>query len=156
VATPPLDKSIVYRDAVKEWHGCLLVPLGCWQLGLVTAADVDELPPRWSEVLVPPLAWAPGLASAVRQQQWMVRQAPQAFYGSSSQLGLELQQLPCIATASWFAGLGDRPPGLRWLELPTPIREQIWLLVSPSSWEQYPALAELAETIKASIASFHA
>ena len=156
VATPRVDESIVYRKAAKEWHGCLLVPLGCWQLGLVTAADVDELPPRWSEVLVPPLAWAPGLASAVRQQQWMVRQAPQAFYGSSSQLGLELQQLPCIATASWFAGLGDRATGSRLLELATPIREQIWLLVNPSSWEQYPVLAELAETIKASIASFHA
>jgi len=156
VATPRVDESIVYRKAAKEWHGCLLVPLGCWQLGLAAPVGVQELPPRWSEVLVPPLAWAPGLASAVRQQQWMVRQAPQAFYGSSSQLGLELQQLPCIATASWFAGLGDRPPGLRWLELPTPIREQIWLLVNLSSWEQYPALAELAETIKASIASFHA
>jgi DNA-binding transcriptional LysR family regulator len=156
VARPRVDESIVYRKAAKEWHGCLLVPLGCWQLGLVTAADVDELPPRWSEVLVPPLAWAPGLASAVRQQQWMVRQAPQAFYGSSSQLGVASQQLPCIATPSWFAGLGDRAPGLRWLELPTSIREQIWLLVSPSSWEQYPALAELAGTIKASIASFHA
>jgi len=156
VATPRVDESIVYRTAAKEWHGCLLVPLGCWQLGLVAAADVDELPPRWSEVLVPPLAWAPGLASAVRQQQWMVRQAPKAFYGSSSQQGLELQQLPCIATASWFAALSCRPPGLRWLVLPTPIREQIWLLVNPSSWEQYPALAELAETIKASIASFHA
>jgi len=156
VATPRVDESIVYRKAAKEWHGCLLVPLGCWQLGLVTAADVDELPPRWSEVLVPPLAWAPGLASAVRQQQWMVRQAPQAFYGFSSQLGVASQQLPCIATASWFRGLGDSAPGLRWLELPTPIREQIWLLVNPSSWEQYPVLAELAETIKASIASFHA
>ena len=156
VATPRVDESIVYRKAAKEWHGCLLVPLGCWQLGLVTAADVDELPPRWSEVLVPPLAWAPGLASAVRQQQWMVRQAPQAFYGSSSQLGVASQQLPCIATPSWFAGLGDRAPGLRWLELATPIREQIWLLVNPSTWEQYPVLAELAETIKASIASFHA
>jgi hypothetical protein len=42
------------------------------------------------------------------------------------------------------------------MELATPIREQIWLLVSPSSWEQYPALAEIAEAIKASIASFHA
>ncbi len=156
VATPRVDESIVYRKAAMEWHGCLLVPLGCGQLGLVTAADVDELPPRWSEVLVPPLAWAPGLASAVRQQQWMVRQAPQAFYGSSSQLGDAFQQLPCIATASWFRGLGDHAPGLRWLELPTPIREQIWLLVNPSTWEQYPALAELAETIKASIASFHA
>jgi len=154
VATPRVDESIVYQKAAKEWHGCLLVPLGCWQLGLVTAADVDELPPRWSEVLVPPLAWAPGLASAVRQQQWMVRQAPQAFYGSSSQQGVELQQLPCIATPSWFAGLGDRATGSRWLELATPIREQIWLLVNPSSWEQYPTLAELAETIKASIASF--
>ena len=156
VATPRVDESIVYRKAAKEWHGCLLVPMGCWQLGLVAAAGVQELPPRWSAVLLPPLAWAPGLASAVRQQQWMVRQAPQVFYGSSSQQGLELQQLPCIATPSWFAGLGDRPPGLRWLELPTPIREQIWLLVSPSTWEQYPVLAELAETIKASIASFHA
>ncbi len=105
---------------------------------------------------MPPLVWAPGLASAVRQQQWMVRQAPQAFYGFSSQQGVELQQLPCIATASWFAGLGDRARSLRWLELPTPIREQIWLLVNLSTWEQYPVLAELAETIKASIASFHA
>jgi len=156
VATPRVDESIVYRKAAKEWHGCLLVPLGCWQLGLAAPVGVQELPPRWSEVLVPPLAWAPGLASAVRQQQWMVRQAPKAFYGSSSQQGLELQQLPCIATASWFAALSCRPPGLRWLVLPTPIREQIWLLVNPSSWEQYPALAELAETIKASIASFHA
>jgi len=154
VATPQVDESIVYRKAAKEWHGCLLVPLGCWQLGLVAAPDVDELPPRWSEVLVPPLAWAPGLASAVRQQQWMVRQAPQAFYGSRSQQGLASQQLPCIATASWFAALSCPPRGLRWLELPTPIREQIWLLVNPSTWEQYPTLAELAETIKASIASF--
>ena len=156
VATPRVDESIVYRKAAKEWHGCLLVPLGCSQLGLVAAAGVQELPPRWSEVLVPPLAWAPGLASAVRQQHWMVRQVPQAFYGSSSQLGDAFQQLPCIATPSWFAGLGDRAPGLRWLELPTPIREQIWLLVNPSSWEQYPVLAELPETIKASISSFHA
>jgi hypothetical protein len=156
VATPRVKESIVYRKAAMEWHGCLLVPLGCWQLGLVTAADVDELPPRWSEVLVPPLAWAPGLASAVRQQQWMVRQAPQAFYGSSTQQGLELQQLPCIATPSWFAGLGDRATGSRLLELATPIREQIWLLVNPSTWEQYTALAELAEAIKALIASFHA
>jgi len=156
VATPRVDESIVYRKAAKEWHGCLLVPLGCWQLGLAAPVGVQELPPRWSEVLVPPLAWAPGLASAVRQQQWMVRQAPQAFYGSSSQLGVASQQLPCIATASWFAALSCPPRGLRWLELPTPIREQIWLLVNPSIWEQYPVLAELAETIKASIASFHA
>jgi hypothetical protein len=156
LATPRVDESIVYRNAAKEWHGCLLVPLGCWQLGLAAPVGVQELPPRWSEVLVPPLAWVPGLASAVRQQQWMVRQAPQAFYGSSSQQGLESQQLPCIATPSWFAALSSGAPGLRWLELATPIREQIWLLVNPSIWEQYPVLAELAETIKASIASFHA
>jgi len=156
IPAPPLPGPRVCRNVSQEWDCCLLVPLGCWQLGLVAAAGVQELPPRWSEVLVPPLAWAPGLASAVRQQQWMVRQAPQAFYGSSSQLGDAFQQLPCIATPSWFAGLGDRAPGLRWLELPTPIREQIWLLVNPSTWEQCPALAELPEAIKASISSFHA
>ena len=144
------------HNAYQEWNGCLLVPLGCWQLGLVAPAGVRVLPPRWTEVLVPPLACAPGLASAVRQQQWMVKQVPQDLNGFSWQQRLETQQLPCMATPSWFAGLGGRAPGLRWLELASPIREQIWLLVSPSAWEQYPVLAELAETIEASIDSFDA
>ncbi len=144
------------HNASQEWNGCLLVPLGCWQLGLVTPAGVRVLPPRWTEVLVPPLTCAPGLASAVRQQQWMVKQIPQDLNGLCWQQGLEAQQLPCMATPSWFAGSGGRAPGLRWLELASPIREQIWLLVSPSAWEQYPVLAELAETIEASIASFDA
>ncbi|PHX67820.1 MAG: hypothetical protein CK549_04065 [Cyanobium sp. Baikal-G2] len=52
--------------------------------------------------------------------------------------------------------MGDRAPGLRWLELACPIREQIWLLVNPSNWEQVPVLAELAEKIEASIHSFDA
>jgi hypothetical protein len=86
----------------------------------------------------------------------MVQQSPQGFNGSSGQQGLEAQQLPWIATPSWFAGLGGRDPGLRWLELASPIREQIWLLVSPSACEQYPVLTELAETIEASIDSFDA
>ena len=144
------------HNASQEWDGCLLVPLGCWQLGLVAPAGVRVLPPRWTEVLVPPLACAPGLASAVRQQQWMVKQVPQDLNGFSWQQRLETQQLPCMATSSWFAGLGGRAPGLRWLELASPIREQIWLLVSPSAWTQYPVMAELAETIEASIDSFDA
>ena len=156
IATAQPPGEGVHHHAAKEWDGCLLVPLGFWQLGLVAPAGVKELPPRWSEVLVPPLACAPGLASAVRQQQWVVRQAPEALNGSSSQQGLEAQQLPCIATPSWFRGLGDCAPGLRWLELESPIREQIWLLVNPSNWEQVPVLAELAEKIEASIDSFHA
>jgi len=153
-AQPPGPR--LCRNTAQEWDGCLLVPLGCWQLGLVATAGVHELPPRWTEVIVPPLACAPGLASAVRQQQWMVQQSPQGFNGSSGQQGLESQQLPCIATPSWFAGLGCCASGVRWLDLATPIREQIWLLVSPSTWEQYPVLAELAGTIKASIGSFDA
>ena len=143
-------------NASQEWNGCLLVPLGCWQLGLVAPAGVRVLPPRWTEVLVPPLACAPGLSSAIRQQQWMVKQVPQDLNGFSWQQRLETQQLPCMATPSWFAGLGGRAPGLHWLELASPIREQIWLLVSPSAWQQYPVLAELAETIEASIDSFDA
>jgi hypothetical protein len=86
----------------------------------------------------------------------MVQQSPQGFNGYSGQQGLEAQQLPCIATPSWFAGLFRCASGVRWLELASPIREQIWLLVSPSAWEQYPVLAELAETIEASIDSFDA
>ena len=156
IATAQPPGEGVCRHTAREWDGCLLVPLGFWQLGLVAPAGVQELPPRWSEVLVPPLACAPGLASAVRQQQWVVRQAPEAFNGSSSQQGLGAQQLPCLATPSWFKGLGDRAPGLRWLELASPIREQIWLLVSASNWEQVPVLAELAEKIEASIDSFDA
>jgi DNA-binding transcriptional LysR family regulator len=156
VATPRVDESSFCRNTAQEWDGCLLVPLGCWQLGMVVPAGVHELPHRWMEVLVPPLGCAPGLASAVRQQQWMVQQGPQDFNGSSRHQLLESQQLPCIATPSWFAGLGCCASGVRWLELASPIREQIWLLVNPSIWEQYPALAELAETIKASIDSFHA
>lgn len=158
IPTAPLPGPWVCRNSSQEWDGCLLVPLGCWQLGLVAPAGVRVLPPRWTEVLVPPLACAPGLASAVRQQQWMVRQVPQDLNGFSWQQGLEAQQLPCMATPSSFTGLGGsgRAPGLRWLELASPIREQIWLLVSPSAWEQYPVLAELAETIEASIASFDA
>ena len=144
------------RNPSQEWDGCQLVPLGCWQLGLVVPAGVRVLPPRWTEVIVPPLACAPGLASAVRQQQWMVKQVPQDLNGLCWQQGLEAQQLPCMATPSWFAGLGGRAPGLRWLELASPILEQIWLLVSPSAWTQYSVLAELAETIEASIASFDA
>ncbi len=46
--------------------------------------------------------------------------------------------------------------GLRWLELANPLREQIWLLVNASAWEQYPVLTELAERIEASIDSFDA
>ena len=144
------------RNTAQEWDGCLLVPIGCWQLGMVAPVGVRVLPPRWTEVIVPPLACAQGLASAVRQQQWMVKQVPQDLNGFSLQQGLEAQQLPCMATPSWFAGLGGRDPGLRWLELASPIREQIWLLVSPSAWTQYPVLAELAETIEASIDSFDA
>ena len=156
IPAPPLPVPRLCRNAFREWDGSLLVPLGCWQLGLVAPAGVRVLPPRWTEVLVPPLACAPGLASAVRQQQWMVKQVPQDLNGFSWQQGLETQQLPCMATPSWFAGLGGRAPGLRWLELASPIREQIWLLVSPSAWAQYPVMAELAETIEASIASFDA
>ncbi len=156
IPAPPLPGPRVCRNASQEWSGCLLVPLGCWQLGLVAPAEVRVPPPRWTEVLVPPLACAPGLASAVRQQQWMVKQVPQDINGFNWQQGLETQQLPCMATPSWFAGLGGRAPGLRWLELASPIREQIWLLVSPTAWAQYPVMAELAETIEASIASFDA
>ena len=133
-----------------------MVPLGYWQLGMVAPAGVHQLPSRWTEVLVPPLACTPGLASAVRQQQWIVQQAPQDLNGSSWQQGLEAQQLHRIATPSWFIGLSCSNPGLRWLELASPIQERIWLLVSPSTWEQYPVLAEIAERIEASIDSFHA
>jgi DNA-binding transcriptional LysR family regulator len=153
-AQPPGPR--LCRNTAHEWDGCLLVPIGCWQLGMVAPVGVHELPPRWTEVIVPPLACAPGLASAVRQQQWMVQQSPQGFNGSSEQQGLEAQQLPSIATPSWFAGLFRCASGVRWLELASPIREQIWLLVSSSAWEQYPVLAELVDTIEASIDSFDA
>ncbi len=95
IATAQLRGEGVCRHAAKEWDGCLLVPLGFWQLGLVAPAGVQELPPRWSEVAVPPLDGAPGLASAVRQQQWMARPVPQ---------GLSLQQLAAVA--------GDSGPAL--------------------------------------------
>ncbi len=155
--TPVADAPTYCRNAFWEWEGCMLIPLGCWQLGLVAPEELDGLPPRWSEVAVPPLDAAPGLASAVRQQQWMARPVPKALSGASNwRQWLEAQGLPCIATPSWFAALSCDRPGLRWLALTRPIQEQIWLLVNTSDWDQFPVLAAQAQAIRQAIGGFHA
>lgn len=138
-------------------EGSLLIPLGCWPLGLVVPAGVEVLPPRWSDVVVPPINLAPGLAASVRQQQWTARQAPQDLTGANDwRHWLEREHLPCIATPGWFIALSRCGPELGWLELDKPMGEQLWLLVNPKPWAEYPALAELTKTIRASIETFHA
>jgi hypothetical protein len=143
--------------ALPMGEDCLLIPLGSWQLGLVAPAGVDELPSRWSEVVVPPFGCAPGLAAAVRQQQWMARQGPQGVHAASCwRRWLETERLACIATPSWFDALHQCGPDLRWLHLARPIREEIWLLVERTAWSPYPVLVELVEAIQAAISAFHA
>lgn len=141
------------RDGVA-WQECLLLPIARVPLGLLLPPASAALPVRWSQVAVPPHPLAPGLATLVRQQQWQCLH-PSATCQAPPAWGqwLRQQNRPTVASPAWAQRLRPHLPDWHWRPWPGALKEQHWLLVLRSVWQEHTVWHTLLTDLRAALAS---
>lgn len=142
------------RSDVVAWQECLLLPVARGRLGLLLPPVLKGLPPRWSQVAVPPQTMAPGLAALVRRHQWQcLHAAPSCQSAPAWGEWLRQQNMPTVASPAWVHQLRAHLPGWHWQPWPGGLDEQHWLLVLESSVREQHDLQTLLSTLSAALTS---
>jgi hypothetical protein len=140
------------RDGVA-WQECLLLPIARVPLGLLLPPGLAGLPPRWSQVAVPPQAMAPGVAAQVRQRQWQCLHAPPSCQAAPAWgEWLRQQNTPTVASPAWARELRLHLSEWRWLPWPDEVDEQHWLMVLESIEQEHSGLGMLLSALTAALA----
>lgn len=138
--------------APVAWDGCVLVPLGAIALELVRAKDQRHGRPglpRWSGVLLPPLACCSGIATLVRQRQRRALHL-RSGYNNPAAWAQSLRGNPveALVSPSWVQRLEATGVGLESVANTEPIHAEAWLLVHRRDWSKPCGLLALAEQIR--------
>ncbi len=142
---------------IRLWQDCLLHPLTPQRLGLLLPPDLAEPPPSWETVAVPLQQSAPGLASLVRQRQWLSLQAPRGCQEPMA-WGQWLAQVqrPLLAPRVWAEALKPHLVGWHWWPWPDHEGDRLWLLGLGEVWQEHETLAGLPALLAAAIRRFDA